>query len=429
MSLDILKNYFLNVGILYYKSKDYRYMGYEYKPIGNYGIGFLACFMLSKNVKIITKQFGDSKANTIIINRDSEYVGISLEEIQFSHGTEIILDYNEFFRVFKDVEEVKFFIKRNFILDEVSIILIHNTNGNYENIEFDLNPLNKIILNNVSLTKYLDDIEIYTDIKFSKSCFFNNLRDLTGNVGYFYDEDDYKLHEETEEYFNLFEYIEDEKLKFLNLAIIENENSDRFNDALDYLEDYEAALNKVDATYITIVHKDNQSISYLNIEPGDTIIEYYGFENLVDDFGQAHDTVAYAFMKNQFVVVNQGNLFLGFDVDRKINRHTFWESTDEVYCKDILVSNAHLTFPYFLNSLIVNKLVLNSKHKDLIPDVTRNDFSNEMKKELSYAIGKAIHMWILDTQDLIVEERDLIELFIKKYYSDDNKFYKQLTLL
>lgn len=425
MSLDILKNYFLNVGVSYYKSKDYRYMGYDYKPIGNYGIGFLACFMLSKNVKIITKQFRDSKASTIIINRDSEYVGISLEEIQFSHGTEIILDYNEFAKVFKDIEEVKLFIKKNFILDEVSISLNHIANGNNEKIELDLIPLNKMILLNVPLTKYLNDIEVYVDMKFSKSCFFKDLYDLTGNISYFYDEDDYKLHQESEERFDLFDYIEDEKIKFLNLAIIEEENSDEFNNAFNYLEDYEAALNKIDATYITIAYKDNQSVSYSSIEAGDAIIEYFGFENLVDDFGQANGTIAYAFKESQFVVVNQDDLFLGFELDRKINRYMSWKSTDELYCKDILVSNAHLTFPYFLNNLSINKVVLNSKNKDLIPNVTRNDFSNQMKKELSYAIGKAIHMWILDNHDLSVEERDLIALFIKKYYSDENKFYKQ----
>lgn len=40
MSIDILKKYFLNVGVSYYASDDYRLQDREYSPIGHYGIGF-----------------------------------------------------------------------------------------------------------------------------------------------------------------------------------------------------------------------------------------------------------------------------------------------------------------------------------------------------------------------------------------------------
>lgn len=54
-------------------------------------------------------------------------------------------------------------------------------------------------------------------------------------------------------------------------------------------------------------------------------------------------------------------------------------------CKNILPSVNRV-----FNNLNVNKLVMNSRHKDLIPNVTRNDFSDTIKNELSYAVGKAI---------------------------------------
>lgn len=50
MSIDILKKYFLNVGVSYYASDDYLLQVRTYSPIGHYGIGFLACFMLSDRV-------------------------------------------------------------------------------------------------------------------------------------------------------------------------------------------------------------------------------------------------------------------------------------------------------------------------------------------------------------------------------------------
>lgn len=65
MSVDILKKYFLNVGVSYYVSDDYLFKGNKYTPIGNYGIGFLACFMLSDKVNVITKYYGENRANKI----------------------------------------------------------------------------------------------------------------------------------------------------------------------------------------------------------------------------------------------------------------------------------------------------------------------------------------------------------------------------
>lgn len=65
MSVDILKKYFLNVGVSYYKSDDYVLQGRKYSPIGYYGIGFLACFMLSDTVEVITRHFEENKVTRI----------------------------------------------------------------------------------------------------------------------------------------------------------------------------------------------------------------------------------------------------------------------------------------------------------------------------------------------------------------------------
>ncbi len=40
MTLDIVKKHFLNVGRSYYKSNEFKYESYDYKPIGQFGIGF-----------------------------------------------------------------------------------------------------------------------------------------------------------------------------------------------------------------------------------------------------------------------------------------------------------------------------------------------------------------------------------------------------
>lgn len=50
MSIDILKNYFLNVGVSYYSSDDYLFKGNTYNPIGNYGITCLRIICYSLGV-------------------------------------------------------------------------------------------------------------------------------------------------------------------------------------------------------------------------------------------------------------------------------------------------------------------------------------------------------------------------------------------
>lgn len=424
MSLKILKDYFLNVGVSYYKSKDYRYKGYNYNPIGNYGIGFLACFMLSKNVKIITKQYGENEASTISIDRDSEYVCFSSERIPFTHGTEIILNYDDFIKVFKNDKEVKSFIEENFILDEVSISLDYIKDSGQEKTYLELKTLNDMVLPSIDLSPYLNDIDIYADVKFSKSCFFKHLKDLTNYNSYYFDEERDDLMNEVVETFDLKEYIEDDKIKFMKVAIIKESIADEFNLALNFLDFSEEALRKITPDYIAIIYKADQEIGFSEIEDEDTVIESVNYNDLITKFGQSKKAISYIFDCEQKVVVGENDVLLGFEKDKLIHGEEYWRRADKIYCKDILVSNAHLSIPYLLNDFKIRKVVMNSKHKDLIPNVTRNDFSEDMLNDLSYAVGKALHMWILDNQELNSEEKKLIELFVKKYYSKENKFYK-----
>ena len=74
MSEDVLKKYFLNIGKSYYKSNDYIYEGNKYDPIGNFGIGFLACFMLSNEVIVETKSFKEGRGYALVLYAESEYI-------------------------------------------------------------------------------------------------------------------------------------------------------------------------------------------------------------------------------------------------------------------------------------------------------------------------------------------------------------------
>lgn len=62
------------------------------------------------------------------------------------------------------------------------------------------------------------------------------------------------------------------------------------------------------------------------------------------------------------------------------------------------------------------------KNKLVIPNVARNNVSKSDLDKISYAIGKALHLWILDNVKLSLNEKDLIKIFVNKHYSETNEF-------
>lgn len=117
MTLDVIKNHFLNIGKSYYKSNEYLFNNYNYKPIGQYGIGFLACFLLSDNVSVTTKYYDSNDVYRIELEKNSEYVVTNTEHLPMVTGTEIKLDYKGVFSAFKTIDELKLFIETYFYTD------------------------------------------------------------------------------------------------------------------------------------------------------------------------------------------------------------------------------------------------------------------------------------------------------------------------
>ncbi len=114
MTLDTVKKHFLNVGKSYYSSNEFKYESHKYRPIGQFGIGFLACFLLSSSVSVKTKHYKSHEINHIELEKHSEYVVTNTEETGNFLGTEIMLNYNEFFKVFHSTNELIDFVEKYF---------------------------------------------------------------------------------------------------------------------------------------------------------------------------------------------------------------------------------------------------------------------------------------------------------------------------
>lgn len=117
MSENILQNYFFNVGNSYYRSEEYNETVHIYNPIGHFGIGFLACFMLSSRVILETKHYSNgSEFIRMSFTKNSPYIikhTVEKNEQNNAYcGTRILLDYDQVIpNVFSDETSIINYIR------------------------------------------------------------------------------------------------------------------------------------------------------------------------------------------------------------------------------------------------------------------------------------------------------------------------------
>ena len=158
MTLDVVKKHFLNVGRSYYKSNEFKYKRHTYNPIGQFGIGFLACFLLSDNVTVKTKYYNSNEIIHIELEKNSEYVVTNTEETGNFCGTEITLDYDEFFKVFNNEEELITFVQKCFFSNIP--ITVKDVDARKELGKATINSLDLLaILDRETATTRYEDIE------------------------------------------------------------------------------------------------------------------------------------------------------------------------------------------------------------------------------------------------------------------------------
>ena len=96
----IIRNYFLNIGASFYSSRDFDKLNIKYSPAGYFGIGFLACFMLSDDVYVKTSHWQDEVEYELHFIKNDKFVTKTERRKSFS-GTEIRLNLNQFLEVFE----------------------------------------------------------------------------------------------------------------------------------------------------------------------------------------------------------------------------------------------------------------------------------------------------------------------------------------
>lgn len=96
-----------------------------------------------------------------------------------------------------------------------------------------------------------------------------------------------------------------------------------------------------------------------------------------------------------------------------------------LYVRGILVKDFRLSEELadcFLD-FAIERIVINCKHKDIVPDASRHNLKTELVDKISYAFWKSLLEDIEKTHES-ADVRSCIEIFKNKYFSESNEFLK-----
>lgn len=429
MSLDVIKKHFLNVGVSYYNSTDFLLKDYTYKPIGNFGIGFLSCFMLSDEVRVLTRYSNSKNKYLIELERGNEWTSLTETEDVTFEGTEVILSYSNFMQVFNDkIESVHKFLNTYFLTDGIVFELINKTERKIDNINNSINtliPLDKGIVK-INFQDYFKEIEGYALIKY-KNNFITKFDDIVF-VGDLYQYDDYNGLQIVEDGANIEidNYINGNEFKYLTIPLVKNDLEDDYLSGMRFTnDDVKEVLEKLDRklSWISIVvHKNDQNfLSAFEIGKRDSI-----FEELVK-LGHSESCKTQSTVRT--ITLFEGrknNMYLPFDKIDNTYYHFFYrnENNKKLFIRSVLIKDFVFGIPTFASVFEITEIVLNINSRKIIPDISRNNVDAKEYKIINYMVGKAIHLGARNSLSLNQDEKNTLDKFISEFYSKKTEYEK-----
>lgn len=425
MSIEIIKKHFLNIGVSYYSSNEFLLKDFCYKPIGNFGIGFLSCFMLSNNVTVTSRYYTSKFKYIIELEKGNEFTSLTeIEDIQFQ-GTEVVLNYTEFISLFAyDVNKVKQFLTSYFLTDEFDFQFIEkdqqlktkivNTIKNTD----DLEPGQF----KIDLSNYLNDIEGYAIIK-AKSHFIKDFGDLTfDGTLYTYNNNDGLREVKSKDDLNIKDYFLNQSIKYLAIPLVPYDLEDDYLNGLKFTSD----------NYDEVIEKFDRDLQWISILPpigyhdfleedtlwdDDRIFENLYFENLFE-LGHSKDCKIKKFVRTIPLFEGRENcLYMPFEDNRR-ELFNYYRKTPQkkLYIRNVLIKDFYFHNKITSEIFEIESLIVNINSRKFIPDISRNDIDSEATDVINYILGKAIHLGAIDSLSLDQEENDTLINFIKFYY-------------
>jgi molecular chaperone HtpG len=444
MSIEIIKNHFLNIGVSYYQSFEFLLKDLAYKPIGNYGIGFLSCFMLSDTVTVRTRHYQSKFQYLIQLEKGNEWTSLTEKEDIAFFGTEVILNYQQFIAVFENqTAKVKEFLNRFFLTDGIDFKLLEqpDTQTDIKNNLNDEKPPEKGFVK-ILLSDYLDDFEGYVLIRKNTTfvCTFEEIP-LDEEI-YRYDPPSEQTGEEDLEEdrkwltavtdlkeINIDDYINGNEIKYLRIPLIESDVEDDFSSGMKFTnDDTKEVIEKLEdkLKWITVLlPKAHQGYLYdEEINTRDEVLECVPFDDLVE-IGQSSDHPTYKFVKTVALFEGRKNeLYLPFEVKQRLPWYSLSAPRQELFIRNVLIKDFHFSLPVNASVFNVTTMVVNIKSRKFIPDISRNNIDKTSDEMINYVIGKAIHLGAIDLLEYSVDERKTLQDFVAKFYSNKTDFEK-----
>ncbi len=435
MSLDIIKKHFLNIGLSFYNSPTFLLKDYNYKPIGNFGIGFLSCFMLSNDVKVVTRYFNSKYKYIIELEQGNEYTSLTeLEDVSFD-GTEVQLAYTSFIKIFKDdIKNVIDFLNSYFLTDEVDFEVIDKSKQWKVEISNPLRSTQELEKGciKIDLGKYLNEIEGYVILK-PKTPFVNHFSDLN------FDEHVYVYTElggieKIEDFSSLQidDYLDDKELTYLSIPIVDDSNEEDYLNGIKFTDDdVDEVIRKMDRdlTWVSVLFRKDLAklLVETTIESGDTICEQFDF-NMLCAIGHSDSCSTKAFLKKINLFEGECNkLYLPFEEkDKTYNFYYYPRTKDkrELYIRNVLLKDFHYDIRVTASIFEINSLVVNISSRKFIPDISRNNIQEGQADLINYLLGKAIHRAIYDVMKMDAGQKNTFQKFLTHFYLSKSEFDK-----
>jgi hypothetical protein len=431
MTNEVLKKHFLNIGVSYYNSTDFVLKDFEYKPIGNFGIGFLSCFMLSEKVTVSSRYYKSNYRYTVDLEKGNEYTSFTEKEDVSFEGTEVILDYSDFIKVFENYDKVKEFLNTYFLTDGIEFKIINSEKKEKHSIinKMNIGDSYEKGLIKISLNNYLQEIEGYILIK-PRNSFIKKFEDLsfTGEL-YRYDSENGIIKVTNFDDLTLDEYIINEEIEYLSIPLVEQSYEDDFLNGLKFTGDnLDEVIEKMDRDlkWISIIIPKSYELSLYEEEITDkfSILNNFSFQDLVH-LGHSNNCKTKSIIDKIKIFEGRKNeLYLPFDIEKPSYFYLFEKKKDkkDLYLRDVLIKDFKFNLPLLASIFEINTIVVNVKSRKIIPDISRNNLDEEAKKMLNYVIGKAIHTGAHDLLSLNQDEKNTLKCFIEKHYERKTDF-------
>lgn len=447
MSQNIISKYFLTIGKSYYRSDEYEKLGYKTYPTGTFGIGFLSSFMLSSKVEVNTKYFGNGEQNSFLLEKDSKYICKLNESFSGPHGTSISLSMNEFQSVFYNMRILQEFIDMNFYRLDACVKVYKK---NYEGITNVGRVMATRITNqlNIDLSEYLRDAECkaYIETSIEEFKVFDKLPSSLDDISYFVllSKNNIQLVDPE----SLVDHVNKKCVVFRSAESFEALLTQAFDtseglctygfDVDELINYYEKCGFYVFSDDFDLYKANDQNDWWIN---SDEIFELQVcvlVDSSIDDV-LLHDIIHRTKIRYLLDVdalsidhTNGGYIAVSHKVVEGYNdddcivlgatRPTSYNA--KVCYRGVSLNGIQLQIPSLTALVTEIRLATNILKGDFIPSVTRNNLTSAQIRVLSYAVGKAVHMYLLEELSDDEEICTALRRLIDKEYREDGIFLK-----